>query len=385
MKFFLTFFITFSSYFFGENELDTADAPKTILFWNTAQKLEGFKNYNEIFPTRLIHKSQTPYPLTYNLMDLSAVKYKYQGEDFLINDFIEEFKIAGLIVVRDGVILYENYNFGNDASTKWISFSVTKSITSMLLGAAIKDGFIDSVDSKVTKYLPQLIDSNYKDVSIEQVLHMSSGIDWNEDYQDPKSDVSIAGALNSLTLYEYLNTLDTAVSPGSKFNYNTGETNLIGGIVRSAIGNNLSSYLEQKIWSSFGMEFDAYWAVDSEFEQELGGCCLNATLRDYARIGIFAMTNGMLTDGSRVLPKDWMIDSTTPSPTYPYYGYQWWLDGQGFQSFSADGIFGQFIWVDPVSKTVIAMHGARDMAGVNSYVGGHRFNFIASLLEAINK
>ena len=134
----------------------------------------------------------------------------------------------------------------------------------MLLGAAIQDGFIKSVEDKVTTYLPQLIDSKYQHVSIKEVLHMSSGIAWSEDYTDPESDVSIAGALNSLTLYQYLNTLDTAASPGTKFNYNTGETNLLGGIVRAAIGNNLSSYIEQKIWKPFGMESDAYWGIDSD-------------------------------------------------------------------------------------------------------------------------
>lgn len=385
MKYLFIFLISFSPYFSSENKLDTADAPKTILFWNTSQKLDGFKNYKEILPTRLIPKSQNPYPLSYDLMDLSKIKYKFQGKEFSIYDYIQEFKIAGLIVVRDGAILYENYNFGNDESTKWVSFSVTKSVTSMLLGAAIQDGFINSIEDKVTTYLPQLINSKYKDVSIKQVLHMSSGIEWNEDYTDPQSDVNIAGAMNSLTLYKYQNTLNIAATPGSKFNYNTGETNLIGGVVRSAIGNSLSSYLEQKIWRPFGMEFDAYWAIDSDFEQELGGCCLNATLKDFARIGIFAMNNGLLRDGTMMLPRDWMKDSTTPSPNYPYYGYQWWLDGPEYSSYYADGVFGQFIWIDPVTRTVIAMHGARDRADVGSYNGGHRLNFMLSLLEEINK
>ena len=152
-------------------------------------------------------KSQNFYPFRYDLLDLSNLKYKFKGEEFSLEDFIQTFKIAGLIVIRDGVILYESYDFGNDETTKWVSFSVTKSVTSMLLGAAIKDGHIKSVEDKVTIYLPQLLNSNYKDVSIKQVLQMSSGIDWNEDYEDPLSDVNIAGALNSLNLYQYLNKL----------------------------------------------------------------------------------------------------------------------------------------------------------------------------------
>ena len=373
----------FSSLTLGQGKLTSENAPKTILFWNTEQKLEGFGNIKEILPTRQVSKSQNFYPFRYDLLDLSNLKYKFKGEEFSLEDFIQTFKIAGLIVIRDGVILYESYDFGNDETTKWVSFSVTKSVTSMLLGAAIKDGHIKSVEDKVTIYLPQLLNSNYKDVSIKQVLQMSSGIDWNEDYEDPLSDVNIAGALNSLNLYEYLNSLNKKSSAGNKFNYNTGETNLIGGIVRAAIGNNLSNYLEKKIWKPFGMEFNAYWVIDTDYEQELGGCCLNATLRDYARLGMFAMNNGKLNNGVEILPKNWMKDSTTPSRNNSYYGYQWWLDGPAYKSFYADGIFGQFIWIDPVSKTVVAMHAARDRADVDSFVGGHRLNFMVSLIEAI--
>lgn len=373
----------FSSLTLGHEKLTSENAPKTILFWNTEQKLEGFGNIKEILPTRQVSKSQNFYPFRYDLLDLSNLKYKFKGEEFSLEDFIQTFKIAGLIVIRNGVILYESYDFGNDETTKWVSFSVTKSVTSMLLGAAIKDGHIKSVEDKVTIYLPQLLNSNYKDVSIKQVLQMSSGIDWNEDYEDPLSDVNIAGALNSLNLYEYLNNLNKKSSAGNKFNYNTGETNLIGGIVRAAIGDNLSNYLEKKIWKPFGMEFNAYWVIDTDYEQELGGCCLNATLRDYARLGMFAMNNGKLNNGVEILPKNWMKDSTTPSRNNSYYGYQWWLDGPAYQSFYADGIFGQFIWIDPVSKTVVAMHAARDRADVDSFVGGHRLNFMVSLIEAI--
>lgn len=373
----------FSSLTLGHEKLTSENAPKTILFWNTEQKLEGFGNIKEILPTRQVSKSQNFYPFRYDLLDLSNLKYKFKGEEFSLEDFIQTFKIAGLIVIRDGVILYESYDFGNDETTKWVSFSVTKSVTSMLLGAAIKDGHIKSVEDKVTIYLPQLLNSNYQDVSIKQVLQMSSGIDWNEDYEDPLSDVNIAGALNSLNLYEYLNNLNKKSSAGNKFNYNTGETNLIGGIVRAAIGDNLSNYLEKKIWKPFGMEFNAYWVIDTDYEQELGGCCLNATLRDYARLGMFAMNNGKLNNGVEILPKNWMKDSTTPSRNNSYYGYQWWLDGPAYQSFYADGVFGQFIWIDPLSKTVVAMHAARDRADVDSFVGGHRLNFMVSLIETI--
>jgi CubicO group peptidase (beta-lactamase class C family) len=368
----------------GEDLPQIILSPKTILFWNTEEKLYGFKNMKEIFPTSLIEKSDSPYPLTYDLINIENLTYNYKDKKYSIEDFIQAFKVAGLIVIRDGKILHESYNFGNNEESRWVSFSVTKSVTSMLLGAAIKDGFINSVKEPLVSYLPQLKGSHYEDVSIEQILHMSSGVAWNEDYNDPKSDVSIASGLNSLKLYDYLSSLGASSKPGNKFNYNTAETNLIGGLVRSAIGNNLSGYLEKKIWKPFGMEFDANWLLDYDYNLELGGCCISATLRDYARIGIFALNNGILKNRINILPEKWMEQSTTPSPNLEYYGYQWWLDGSDYNSFYADGIFGQFIWIDPDSKTIVVMHSARDYAGVNQYVAGHRLNFMSSLLEAIN-
>ena len=390
MKVFLLSLFFLSSSFISSESQPGEDlpqiilSPKTILFWNTEEKLYGFKNMKEIFPTSLIEKSDSPYPLTYDLINIENLTYNYKDKKYSIEDFIQAFKVAGLIVIRDGKILHESYNFGNNEESRWVSFSVTKSVTSMLLGAAIKDGFINSVKEPLVSYLPQLKGSHYEDVSIEQILHMSSGVAWNEDYNDPKSDVSIASALNSSKLYDYLSSLGASSKPGSKFNYNTAETNLIGGLVRSAIGNNLSGYLEKKIWKPFGMEFDANWLLDYDYNLELGGCCISATLRDYARIGIFALNNGILKNRINILPEKWMEQSTTPSPNLEYYGYQWWLDGSDYNSFYADGIFGQFIWIDPDSKTIVVMHSARDYAGVNQYVAGHRLNFMSSLLEAIN-
>ena len=358
MRFILAaYLICLSFLFFGsENELSSDEAPMSLLFWNSEEILLGLKNIQDILPTRLINKSSDPYSLSYQLINLDSLTYRYGGKKFTINDYINTFKVAGLIVVKDDKILYENYNFGNDETSKWMSFSVTKSVTSMLIGAAIKDGFIKSVNDPVSTYVTDLNRGNYSNVSIEDVLQMSSGIDWNEDYADPNSDVNIASGFNDTKLYSYLNKLEVSNKPGTKFNYNTAESNVIGGIVRAATGQNLSTYLEKKIWQPFGMEFDAYWALDSDYSQELGGCCINATLRDYARIGLFALKNGVLPDGRNTLPNDWMIKSTKPSPGFSYYGYQWWLAGFGYKSYYADGIFGQFIWVDPDSKTVIAMH-----------------------------
>ena len=377
--------------FFLSNFLISAETPKlgdqpaqSILFWDTEKKIEGFKNIRELLPTRIINKSDYPLSLSYELDDFSDISYRYKNNTYTIQDYINKFKVGGLIILRNGKILHEEYNFGNNQESRWISFSVTKSVTSMLLGAAIKDGFIKNVEEPVVTYLPHLIDSSYRDVTIKQVLHMSSGIKWNEDYTDPYSDVSLASGLNSLELYSYLNKLGKSSNPGEKFNYNTGEANLIGGIVRSAIGNNLSTYLEQKIWKPFGMEHDAYWVLDNDYSLELGGCCINATLRDYSRIGLFAMNKGITREGIAVLPTNWIDESTNPSNNLKYYGYQWWLDGPEYESFYADGIFGQFIWIDPSSKIVVAMQSVWHAAASQESMD-HRRNFMIALIQKINK
>ena len=355
--------IFFSTFSFSEEPTDSQTNPEdSILFWDKYEKLSGFKNGYKFVPSRVISKSSEPYPLNYLLLDFSEINYKYKGKNYTLQDYIDKFNVAGMMVVRRGNILYEQYGFGNDENSKWLSFSITKSVSSMLLGAAIQDGFIKSVNDPVTKYLPELSGSNYDKISIKHILQMSSGIEWNEDYDDPYSDVNLAAGLNSSNLYKYLSKLEVENKPARKFNYNTAESNLIGGIVRSAVGRNLSHYLEKKIWQPFGMESDAHWALDSTFLDELGGCCIYATLRDYARVGMFALNQGKLKDGTEVLPKKWIKDSTKASKAYRYYGYQWWLSGPPYESFYAQGIFGQMIWIDPPTQTIIVMHSAWDKA-----------------------
>jgi len=199
------------------------------------------------------------------------------------------------------------------------------------------------------------MDSSYEDSSIRNLLQMASGVAWNEDYADPTSDVAAAD-YSTLALYEHLRRKDRVAPPGQVFNYNTAETNLAGTLLRSAIGNNLSSYLQEKIWSPFGMADGASWQLTEPGGGEFGGCCINATLRDYARIGLFALADGQLADGTRVLPAGWMAASTAPSKGYDGYGYFWWLNGDS--TYSASGIFGQSIYINPQENVVIAVHSA---------------------------
>ena len=360
-------------------DLENLGPRDQVLFWTPEQQIAGYRNADLVGAARWFEASDDPYPLAPAPRDLSSVTYEVEGETFTVEDYIRDRRIAGLLVVKDDEILFERYGLGNDENSRWISFSIAKSVVSMLYGAAIADGYIGSVDDPVTKYLPLLAGGGYDDVSIRDVLQMSSGVDWNEDYADPESDVAtLPGPIVEQT--RYMAALERLHPPGEVFNYNTGETNMAGAVLRAAIGNNLSTYLEHQVWGPFGMEADANWLLHEEGGGELGGCCINATLRDYARIGIFAMNGGVLRDGTRVLPEGWMEESTSPSSGYDGYGYLWWLVGDG--RFSGIGIFGQFLAIDPADNIVIVTHSAWPYA-TNPEYSRHRVALVEALADAV--
>lgn len=352
----------------------------SILFLKGQEKIDAFRSQREIAQTRTVEAGVDVLALPDAPVDLSAVRIESPNGAMSVEDYLEFGRVAGFIVLKDGEVAYERYRFGNDADTRWMSFSVTKSVVSMLVGAAIADGYIDGVDDRITRYLPQLAGSSYEAVTVRNLLQMASGVQWNEDYADPTSDVA-AAPYETSALYGYLGSKKRAARPGRRFNYNTAETNLAGTLVRNAIGNNLSTYLSAKIWQPFGMQSDADWNLTEPAGGEMGGCCINATLRDYARLGLFAAADGVLPNGTRVLPEGWMAESTAPSQGYEGYGYFWWLEGEG--KYRAAGIFGQGIYIEPQTGIVIAMHSAREHADseLDSVVRAAAFEAIAAAVR----
>jgi CubicO group peptidase (beta-lactamase class C family) len=340
-----------------------------------------FRNWSSLYPARQIRRGESVRELPYNLTDFSSLRYEVEDRRYSLADYLRLNPTAGLLVIKDGIIRYEEYGLGNDETSLWVSFSMSKSVTSMLLGAAIQDGHIQSLDDSVTDYLPLLKNSAYETASIRDVLQMASGVAWNEDYVDPQSDVLSYPAMDVVEMLQFLGNKPRVAEPGSEFNYNTGETDLVGALVRAAIGNNLSDYLEYKIWQPFGMEADAFWATHGP-AGERGGCCLNVTLRDYGRIGLFALNGGYLPDGAAVLPEQWLADSTTPSPAYDGYGYLWWLSDNG--SYDARGIYGQGIHINPAEQLVIAVLSAWDQAGASGNPAqAHRVALYRAFTEAL--
>ena len=334
-------------------------SPEEILFWTPEQQVAGYRNIAEFIPTRVVKAGENVLELPEKPVDLGSVLIQTEDTSMSLDEYFVKQNVAGLLVLKDGNIAYERYGLGNDQDSVWISFSVAKSIVSLLVGAAIRDGYIESVDEKVSDYLPRLKGTPYDQSTIRNIMQMTSGVEWNEDYADPESDVNSA-TWETVALYDYLRQKPRDSEPGAEFNYNTAETNLAGTLLRSAIGNNLSTYLQEKIWQPFGMEADAYWNLTEPGGGEFGGCCLNATLRDYGRLGLFALNDGQLPDGTPVLPEGWMAESTAPSAAYPGYGYLWWLSGGG--DYQAIGIFGQGICIHPQQNVVVALHSARAVA-----------------------
>ena len=347
----------------GQNNADLLGS-EHILFWTPEQQESGYSSIADLGNTRLIKASENSLNLPTSDGSLAGFQHSYKGKVSSIDDFMQRTRAAGLLVIHDQQIALEKYALGHTEDKPWISFSVAKSVVSLLFGAAIKDGLIKDVNERVTDYLPHLKGGAYTDVRIKDLLQMASGAAWNEDYADPNSDVANA-PYGSPALFTYMNKLEKKSSAGDVFNYNTGETSVAGALLRAAVGNNLSVYLQRKIWQPFGMESDGNWLLSAADGEEIGGCCISATLRDYGRLGLFALGNGRLADGTSVLPDGWISQSTAASKGSKGYGYYWWLQEEG--AYAAEGVFGQFIWIDPSRNVVIAMQSAWPTAWDDAY------------------
>ena len=333
---------------------DVPDSHK-VLFWSQDKRDVGFRSAEDYTEVKTIKAGANISPLP---LGSPIVTPKKPFTDRLIDQFIDRQDIAGLIVLKDGEVVLEKYARDFDENGRWTSFSMAKSFTSTLVGAAIKDGYIKSLDDKITQYIPNLTGSAYDDVTVRQLLTMTSGVKWSEDYANPWSDVASfirqkpePGFTQTVS---YMRKLKKEARPGTKWKYKTGETNLLGVLVSQATGKTLSEYLSEKIWKPYGMERDALWAVDLS-QHEMGGCCLSASLRDYARYGQF-MLDGSRIDGHSIFPAGWVEDATSVQEDvgeFMGYGYQWWTFKNG--NYMAQGLFGQMIFVNPKSKIVVVM------------------------------
>lgn len=330
-----------------------------------------FRNIDRLFPSRVIPHGSSVVPLLPAATPITDVTCRSRSQVVSLDEYMRVNRVSGLLVLKHGRIALERYALGATVQTHWMSMSLAKSITSTLIGVALHEGRIASLDEPVTKYVPSLRGSTYDGVTIRQVLMMASGVKWNETYTDPASDrrrlleaqiAQTPGAALAL-----MATLPRAAAPGSVFNYSTGETLIAGEVVRGAVGTSLAAYLSDKIWKPAGMESDATWWLDSPDGHEIAGSGISATLRDYARFGQFFLSGGVI-GGQWILPEGWLTDASSPkvlsSGLTEQYGYMWWpveaaAGTINANAFAAQGIFGQAIYINPREQVVIVQLAAQ--------------------------
>jgi CubicO group peptidase (beta-lactamase class C family) len=332
---------------------------KNTFGWNQQEKEFGFAHFDEVFKTRDVPKGRK----VHNLPQGTAIAAFNKGgqKEKELDAFITAQKVAGILILQDGKIRMERYALGFSDAERWTSQSVAKSVTSTLVGAAIKDGYIKSIDDYLTKYIPDLKGSAYDKVTIRNLLTMTTGVKWNEIYTDSNADIvkfytqPVDSGIDETV--SYMRHLPAEAEPGKKWVYKTGETHLLGVLVSAATGKTLSQYLSLKIWAPYGMESKATWNI-GRTSQEFAGCCLQMKLRDFGRFGQFIL-DGACIKGKLIVPDDWLQLAThTQVKLWPGwgYGFQWWTLSDG--TFRALGIHGQMIHLDPARHLVVVLNSA---------------------------
>ncbi|MEQ1515784.1 MAG: serine hydrolase [Usitatibacteraceae bacterium] len=356
-----------------------------------------YSNTDRIFPTRTIKAAGTASLLPASEKPLTALSLTSAGKTYDLPDYVALNRVVGLLILKDGKVAFEHYDYGFTPKSRWMSMSMAKSIVSTLVGAAVKDGYIASINDPVTKYLPQLAGSAYEKVAVRDMMMMASGVKWNETYVDPKSDrrvlleLQIASNKNG-AIFDHMKALGKGTGTGTNFNYNTGETILIGEVVQAATKMPLADYLSQKIWSRIGMESDAKWWLDSPNGHEVGGSGVLATLRDFGRFGQFIL-NGAQIDGQKIVPDWWLADATSAKPLTGLtgvdgYAYQWWTvtpeGGAAHEgAFMGQGIHGQYLYINPKHNLVVVALSARPKPTGKDAI--EDLDFLAGVVEKLRK
>ncbi len=332
-----------------------------FLLLSPTEQAFAYRNVDRMFATRIIPRGETARPLPRGTE--IAPSYTVDGTSRSLDDFIRRTGVAGLLVLKDGQIRLERYALGHGEATRWSTMSMVKSITSTLLGAAIQDGAIAGLDEPVSRFVRDLAGSAYDAVTIRHLVTMSSGVRWSEVYTDRESDVNryskslgdkIPGGVLAL-----MRSLPPEAAPGTRFNYNTGDTYVLGCVLSSATGKTLAQYMAETLWQPLGMEFDAFYTLESEGGQEIGGSRAGMALRDLGRFGAFLLGDGRIA-GRQVLPPDWLaqagsshfpLDPAENSYGAVGYGFSWWIAPD--DAMVAVGFAGQTLYINRREGVVI--------------------------------
>ncbi|PVE05127.1 serine hydrolase [Limnohabitans sp. Rim28] len=360
----------------------------------TPHKVGLFTHMAEAMPSCKVWKSSSPMPLLRSPRDLSSVKYEAVF-NYSLKEHIDKNNVMGLMVVRDGKIIDQHYRSERRETDLFTSFSMAKSMISILIGAALDEGLIKSLDDPVSRYTSRINVSSYSKVSIRSLLRMSSGIQFNETYTG-KNDiyyyeqgVRMGG---NPSVIRTLNNMQRGISDeGKKFNYASVETGVLAEVLRGATGKSICNYMQEKLWEPLGAEQDAFWGTDSE-GLELGHAFFNATQSDYAKVAMMLANMGEI-NGKRVLSAEY-IDQATNVERQPEgfkynqaqmatgYGYQFWLREKPGRYFM-QGVYGQYIGIDRDTKTILVINSV-DNAEQGSIRSLRTYRLFQSLIAATN-
>ena len=323
----------------------------------TRCRVGALSRYDTLFPARTIPAPKQPVPLARAASE-PVIRYGFTGLDLTLDDYLNRQPVTGLLIAKDNTILVERYQYGRTDTDRLTSFSMAKSVVALLIGIALKEGAIRSVDDLAETYVPGLKDTEYGRTPIKALLLMASGVAFSEDYASPFSDINKLARLtledpgDSLAAVKRFNTRRSP--PGARFSYSSAETVVLGLVLAAATKRTVSDYAAEKLWQPLGAEADATWIIDAT-GQEITFAYVNAVLRDWARLGLM-LANGGNWQGKTVVPEDWLTASAadalpTDSPRVKY-GYQIWYSANS-RRFSLRGLRGQYVLIDPDLKLVL--------------------------------
>lgn len=341
-----------------------------IIYSITSCKVSRFVYYNfsditdyKIFPSNQIQKSENTFTFQKkqdNLI-LDSVSYSIKNKDYKysFNDYLEKNETVAFLVIKNDTIIYNNYFSNYSEESIVASFSMAKSVVSLLIGCAIDDGYIKSVDEPITNYLPELKKNGFEKIKIDNLLNMTSSIDFNESYYNPFGEA--ASFYYGCNLRKEVANLKIKSEPSEEFHYSSGDSQILGLVLKASLKEkSISDYLQEKIWQPLGMEYDATWSLDKKNGVEKTFCCLNARANDFAKIGRLYLNKGNW-NGKQIVSEEWIKKSTTIDTTngkVSYYQNQWWINSND-GDFSAKGINGQYIYVNPKKNIMIVRLGKR--------------------------
>jgi CubicO group peptidase (beta-lactamase class C family) len=342
-------------------------------FFDESVRVGSFSNLDRILPHNTLRKPAAPSPLP-KAASTARFEYRFDGRILTVEDFLARQRITGLLIVKDGMILLERYQYDRRPEHRFVSQSMAKSIASLAVGIALAEGKIRSLDDKVSAYVKELAGYPYGETAIRNVLRMASGVAFKEDYSG-QDDLSrfvrirytqgTIAALRAFTVRE--------APEGARFHYATSETAILSVLIKAATAKTLSEYVTEKLWQPMGAESDASWVRGIDGLDD-GGANFNAVLRDYGRLGVLLANDGAIGD-RQIVPKAYLLEATdwrkqpaafAPGKATPYfgYGYKFWLFPGETRRFALLGVYGQALFVDPALKLVMVVTAAAKNANV---------------------